>query len=142
MNEDREFDDEAMPAADINMTPLIDVMLVLLVIFMVTLPVLHQSAKLALPRANSQREDVATPHVDIVVDAQGRMSWNAQPVQESGLSARLAAAARLSPQPEIRLSADRATPYGRVAKLLSAASAAGLAKVGFVTEPDAPRRAE
>ncbi|MBB2927575.1 ExbD/TolR family protein [Paraburkholderia silvatlantica] len=139
MNDDRDLEDEAMPAADINMTPLIDVMLVLLVIFMVTLPVLHHAAKLALPRASSQREDLAVPHVDIVVDALGHMSWNAQPVQESGLAARLAEAARLTPQPEIRLSADRATPYGRVARLLSAASAAGLAKVGFVTEPDPPR---
>ncbi|MEM5315166.1 biopolymer transporter ExbD [Paraburkholderia sp. JHI869] len=140
MNGEQDQDDEAMPAADINMTPLIDVMLVLLVIFMVTLPVLHHAAKLALPRASSQREDLTAPHVDIVVDAQGHMSWNAQPVQESSLAARLAAAARRTPQPEIRLSADRATPYGRIAKLLAATSAAGLAKVGFVTEPDAPRR--
>ncbi|HTR09285.1 MAG TPA: biopolymer transporter ExbD [Paraburkholderia sp.] len=135
MSDDLDFDDEAMPAADINMTPLIDVMLVLLVIFMLTLPALHHAANLTLPRANSQREQLATPHIDIVVDAAGHMRWNAQPVQESSLAARLAAAARLAPQPEIRLWADRATPYGHVARLLAATSAAGLANVGFVTEP-------
>ncbi|WP_322049477.1 biopolymer transporter ExbD [Paraburkholderia sp. J67] len=128
------LDDDAL-AADINMTPLIDVMLVLLVVFMVTLPVLHHAAKLALPRASSQSETLHAPRVDIVIDASGRMSWDAQPVQESELQARLASAAARSPQPELRLYADRAVQYGRVAALLAAASRSGLTKIAFVTEP-------
>ncbi|WP_175755636.1 ExbD/TolR family protein [Burkholderia cepacia] len=122
-------------AAEINMTPLIDVMLVLLVVFMVTLPVLHHAARVALPQAESPREDTSVPHVDVSIDASGGVSWNAQPVSDTGLAARLAAAARTAPQPEVRLSADRAARYDSVAKLLAAAQAAGLTKVGFVTAP-------
>ena len=128
-------DEDAGLAAEINMTPLIDVMLVLLVVFMVTLPVLHHSARISLPHASSQREDLRPPHVDIAIDAQGRMSWDGQAVPEEALEARLEAAARQTPQPEIRLSADRMARYGQVARLLSAANAAGLSKVGFVTDP-------
>lgn len=121
--------------ADINMTPLIDVMLVLLVVFMVTLPVLHHAASVTLPRASSQRENQQAPGVNIAIDARGRMSWNAQTVDERELQTRLAGAAARSPQPEIRLYADRAVPYGRVAALLAAASTTGLTKIAFVTEP-------
>lgn len=128
------------PMAEINMTPLIDVMLVLLVVFMVTLPVLHHAARIALPRAASQREDLRVPHVDVAIDASGGVSWDAHPVSETELPARLAAAARATPQPEVRLSADRAARYDGVAKLLSAAQAAGLAKIGFVTDPASARQ--
>ena len=128
------LDDDTL-AADINMTPLIDVMLVLLVVFMVTLPVLHHAASVALPRASSQRENQQVPSVNIVIDARGRMSWDAQTVDEGELQARLAGAAARSPQPEIRLYADRAVPYGHVAALLAAASTGGLTKIAFVTEP-------
>ncbi|MBN3791420.1 biopolymer transporter ExbD [Burkholderia sp. Ac-20353] len=128
-------------AADINMTPLIDVMLVLLVVFMVTLPVLHHAARIALPHASSQREDLHTPHVDVAIDASGRVSWDAQAIPDAELLARLAAAARAVPQPELRLSADRAARYDGVAKLLSAAQAAGLTKIGFVTDPGSTRQA-
>ena len=128
------LDDDTL-AADINMTPLIDVMLVLLVVFMVTLPVLHHEAKLVLPQASSQRETLHAPRVDIAIDASGRMSWDAQPIQQSELRTRLASAATRSPQPELRLYADRAVQYGRVAELLAAASRSGLTKIAFVTEP-------
>ncbi|WP_179401300.1 ExbD/TolR family protein [Burkholderia guangdongensis] len=140
MNTDLSARDDGGLAADINMTPLIDVMLVLLVVFMVTLPVLHHAAKIALPHASSRREDLRVPHVDIGIDASGRMSWDAQPMPDADVYARLAAAARQAPQPEIRLLADRDARYGRVAALLSAANADGLAKVGFVTDPAAPRK--
>ena len=128
------LDDDTL-TADINMTPLIDVMLVLLVVFMVTLPVLHHAAKLALPQASSQREMPHAPRVNIVIDASGRMSWDARPLQESELRMRIASAAAQSPQPELQLYADRAVPYGRVAALLAAASRSGLTKIAFVTEP-------
>lgn len=135
MNPNRHGDDDTVPGAEINMTPLIDVMLVLLVVFMVTLPVLHHEARIALPHASSQHEDLRTPHVDIAINALGQTSWDAQPVRDAELRARLAAAARQTPQPEIRLWADRDARYGRVAMLLSMANAAGLGKVGFVTDP-------
>ncbi|KDB10705.1 Biopolymer transport protein ExbD/TolR [Burkholderia sp. lig30] len=127
-------------AAEINMTPLIDVMLVLLVVFMVTLPVLHHAAKIALPHASSQREDLRAPHVTIGIDADGRISWDARAVSEAELASRLASAARQTPQPEIRVAADHAAQYGWVAKLLSSANAAGLSKVGFVTDPAAAQK--
>ncbi|WP_310633346.1 biopolymer transporter ExbD [Paraburkholderia sp.] len=134
MKHDADFDAQALPAADINMTPLIDVMLVLLVIFMVTLPVLRHEARLALPRVAAASPISAAPHVDLAIDADGRVSWDAHAITSASLDARLAQTARQAPQTEIRLFVDRATPYERVAALLSAASAAGLTKIGFVTE--------
>ena len=128
-------DEDGGLAAEINMTPLIDVMLVLLVVFMVTLPVLHHAAKIALPHASSQRENLRPPHVDIEIDAQGQMRWDGQPVSDVALQSRFESAAKQTPRPEIRLSADRTARYGQVARLLSAANAAGLTKVGFVTDP-------
>jgi biopolymer transport protein ExbD len=131
--------DDEMLAANINMTPLIDVMLVLLVVFMVTLPVLHHTAHVVLPRARSAPDDRPTPHVDLALGTNGQMTWNAQPVANAALPVRLARAAAQVPQPEIRLFADRDVRYGRVATLLSEAEAAGLTKVGFVTDPAAAR---
>ncbi|WP_233868958.1 ExbD/TolR family protein [Paraburkholderia adhaesiva] len=122
-------------AAEINMTPLIDVMLVLLVVFMVTLPVVHHAAKIALPHASSQREDLRVPHVDISVDANGQIRWDGRTMTEQSLETALVSAAKQNPQPEIRLIADHMARYGEVARLLSQASAAGVAKVGFVTDP-------
>ncbi|AYZ62864.1 biopolymer transporter ExbD [Burkholderia multivorans] len=132
-------DDGMALAAEINMTPLIDVMLVLLVVFMVTLPVLHHAARIALPQASSRPDALRAPHVDVAIDASGRVSWDAHVVSDAELMAHLAAAARAAPQPELRLSADRAARYDGVAKLLSAAQAAGLTKIGFMTDP-APAR--
>jgi len=122
-------------ASEINMTPLIDVMLVLLVVFMVTLPVVHHAAKIALPQASSQREDLRVPHVDVTVDASGQIRWDGHTMNEQSLETALASAAKQNPQPEIRLVADHMARYGEVAKLLSQASAAGVVKVGFVTDP-------
>ncbi|RQS93066.1 ExbD/TolR family protein [Burkholderia contaminans] len=140
MNDDAAGGNDGMAlAADINMTPLIDVMLVLLVVFMVTLPVLHHAAHVTLPQAASAREARPGPHVDVAIDASGGVSWDAHPVSSAELRARLAAAARATLQPEVRLSADRAARYDSIAKLLSAAQAAGIAKVGFVTDPAAGR---
>ncbi|TAM08483.1 MAG: biopolymer transporter ExbD [Paraburkholderia sp.] len=122
-------------AAEINMTPLIDVMLVLLVVFMVTLPAVHHAAKIALPQASSQRENLRVPHVDIMVDAGGHVRWDGRATTGPSLEAALEAAAKQRPQPELRIIADHMARYGEVARLLSQASAAGVAKVGFVTDP-------
>ncbi|MDG0026057.1 biopolymer transporter ExbD [Trinickia sp. Y13] len=139
MDDFSNLDGPASLAADINMTPLIDVMLVLLVVFMVTLPVLHHAAKIALPQASSQREDVRPPHVNVEIDALGQIRWDGRPLADTALAGAMSVAAKQAPQPEIRLVADRMTRYERVATVLSAANRAGLAKVGFITDPGVER---
>jgi len=139
MDDFSNLDEPAALAADINMTPLIDVMLVLLVVFMVTLPVLHHAAKIALPQASSRREDVRPPHVNVEIDARGQIHWDGRPLADAALAGAMSVAARQAPQPEIRLVADRMTRYERVATVLSAANRAGLAKVGFITDPRVER---
>ncbi|HEX7683465.1 MAG TPA: biopolymer transporter ExbD [Trinickia sp.] len=139
MDDFLDLGDDAKLAADINMTPLIDVMLVLLVVFMVTLPVLHHAARISLPQASSRREDLRPSHVNVEIDATGQIRWDGRPLSDAAIAAALSGAAKQVPQPEIRLVADRMTRYERVAKVLSAANRAGLTKVGFVTDPDADR---
>ncbi|PXW18324.1 ExbD/TolR family protein [Paraburkholderia caballeronis] len=126
-------DDDVM--SDINMTPLIDVMLVLLIVFMVTLPVLTHAVKLDLPGASSQPNDTRPAHVTVNIDASGALRWDDQPVARDDVDARLSEAAARQPQPEIQLYADRAVRYDAVADLLSAAQRAGLTKIDFVTQP-------
>lgn len=130
-------DDDVM--AEINMTPLVDVMLVLLIIFIITIPVINHAVKLDLPRAASQPNDIKPPHVDVSIAADGVISWGGVAVDEAALKDRVAAAAAQTPQPELHLRADRKTPYERVAQLMAAAHAGGLGKIGFVTEPQAAR---
>jgi biopolymer transport protein ExbD len=127
-------DDDGM-MAEINMTPLVDVMLVLLIIFMVTIPVIQHAVKVDLPQASSQPEDLKPSHVDVAVLADGSLLWNDQPVDEAGLRQHIAQAALATPQPEIHLRADRKVAYERVADVMSDAQAGGLGKIGFVTEP-------
>ncbi|HMU99537.1 MAG TPA: biopolymer transporter ExbD [Rhodocyclaceae bacterium] len=130
-------DDDA-PLAEINMIPLIDVMLVLLVIFMVTAPLLTHAVKVELPRASSAPNQTKADHIQLAVDAAGQVLWNGEPVDDPVLGERLAAAARQSPQPEVQLRADRSTPYARVAQTLSTTARAGLSRIGFVTDPSPP----
>ncbi|MFM0501761.1 ExbD/TolR family protein [Paraburkholderia caffeinilytica] len=121
--------------SDINMTPLIDVMLVLLIVFMVTLPAVTNAVKLDLPRAVSAPNDVQPAHVTVQVDAAGVIHWDAMVVDQPALQAKLAETAERQPQPEIQLYADRAARYEAVADLLSAAQRAGLTKIDFITQP-------
>jgi biopolymer transport protein ExbD len=130
-------DDEVM--SEINMTPLVDVMLVLLIIFIITIPVINHAVKLDLPRAASQPNDVKPPHIDVSIDANGVITWNGNTVDTQALKENIAVASAQSPQPELHLRADRKTPYENVAQLMSAAQTGGLNKIGFVTEPDASR---
>ncbi len=132
-----ESDDDVM--SEINMTPLVDVMLVLLIIFIITIPVINHAVKLDLPHASSQPNDVKPPHIDVVIDAEGTVSWNGAVVDEAALKARIAETALQSPQPELHLRADRKTPYENVARLMSAAQGGGMNKIGFVTEPQGGR---
>ncbi|HTP61841.1 MAG TPA: biopolymer transporter ExbD [Burkholderiales bacterium] len=121
--------------AEINMIPLIDVMLVLLVIFIITAPLLTHAVKVDLPKASSAPNVVKRDSIQLAIDAQGRLWWNGEPVEEASLEARMRTAARLAPQPELHLRADGAIEYRRVARVLAAASRAGLQRIGFVSDP-------
>ncbi|ANX03337.1 ExbD/TolR family protein [Immundisolibacter cernigliae] len=123
------------PTAEINMIPLIDVMLVLLVIFIVTAPLLTHAVRVDLPQASSAPAPADPQAIDVSIDAQGQTFWNAEPVTEEELAARLAAAAQHQPQPELRLRADGAVAYRKVALVMAAAASAGLERIGFVTTP-------
>lgn len=126
-------DDEVM--SQINMTPLVDVMLVLLIIFIITIPVINQAVKIDLPRATNQPNDSKPQSINVSIDAQGKVYWNQQEVDVATLDQRLAEAAQQQPQPELHLRADRAVRYERVAQVMAAAQHGGLSKIGFITEP-------
>jgi biopolymer transport protein ExbD len=128
-------DDDDGLMNEINMTPLVDVMLVLLIVFMVTIPVIHHAVKIDLPHASSQKEDMKPAQVTVSVQADGAISWDGQPVTDDALRAKIAQAAVADPQPELHLNADRKVAYERVADVMSAAQAGGLTRIGFVTEP-------
>ena len=127
--------DDGALMSEINMTPLVDVMLVLLIVFIITLPVINHAVRIELPHASSQREETKPARVSVAVDAVGQVFWNGKPVDDTVLEARLAEAAAQQPQPELRLQGDRAVRYERVADVMSAARRAGLARIGFVTQP-------
>ncbi len=120
---------------EINMTPLVDVMLVLLIIFIVTIPVMKHAVNVELPRASNQRQQDKPQTIQLSVDAQGRYFWNEAPVGDEELPARLAAEAAKEPQPELHLRGDRNVRYERVAQAMAAAQQAGLRRIGFVTDP-------
>lgn len=130
--------DDNAPLAEINMVPLIDVMLVLLIIFMVTAPLLTHSVQVDLPRASSSPTPQRAEHVDITLDGEGRLFWNGKPLAAGELDARLASAAAEQPQPDLHIRAARTTPYEEVARLMSDAARNGLSRIGFVTEPVRP----
>ncbi len=124
------------PMAEINMVPLIDVMLVLLVIFIISAPLLTQAVKLELPKASSQVNDLRPEKVEFSIDAAGALYWNGEPVSRTEAGRRFAAEGKKRPQPEVHLRADQAVAYRYVAQTLADASKAGLMRVGFVSEPD------
>jgi len=130
-----EADDDNAPLAEINMVPLIDVMLVLLIIFMVTAPLMTHAVKVDLPQASSQPNVTKPEHVALSIDKDGHTFWNEQEVDPATLSARMQEAAAKTPQPELHIRADRVTPYEQVALAMSEAARAGLSKIGFVTDP-------
>ncbi len=123
------------PMAEINVTPLVDVMLVLLVIFIITAPLLARALKLDLPQADAPPAAMQPQTIQLAIDAAGSLRWNTEPVASDEFAARLAAAARQSPQPELHLAADKAVRYEHVAAVLAAAQQAGLKQIGFVTDP-------
>jgi biopolymer transport protein ExbD len=128
-------DDDDGLMNEINMTPLVDVMLVLLIVFMVTIPVIRHAVKIDLPHASSQKEDTKPAQVTVAIDADGNVLWDDKKVDDTALAAKIAEAAQVNPQPELHLDADRKVPYEKVAEVMSAAQAGGLTKIGFVTQP-------
>ncbi len=120
---------------EINTTPLVDVMLVLLIIFIITLPVINQSVKIDLPRAAAQADQLKPESINVSIDAQGALYWNKESVDLAQLNARIAEAAKRQPQPELHLRAERTTQYEKVVQVMAAAQNGGLGKIGFVTDP-------
>ncbi|EOA06161.1 biopolymer transporter ExbD [Herbaspirillum sp. BH-1] len=127
-------DDDFNP--EINTTPLVDVMLVLLIIFIITIPVMNHAVKIDLPKASSQPDQVKPESINLSIDATGNVFWNEEKIDSSELGARIAVAAQKQPQPELHLRAERTTQYEKVAQVMAAAQSGGLAKIGFVTDPE------
>ncbi|MYN43560.1 biopolymer transporter ExbD [Pseudoduganella sp. FT93W] len=123
------------PMADINVTPMVDVMLVLLVIFILSAPMLSNAVKLELPSADAGASSQQAATVLLAIDGAGQIYWNNDPVDSAALETRLEQAATLSPQPELQLRADKNTRYEVVAQVMAAAQQQGLSKLGFVTAP-------
>ena len=127
----------AEPMSDINVTPLVDVMLVLLVIFILTAPLLTSAIRLDLPQGEGAQSGQAPQSVTVVVNAQGALFFNDVPVQTAELRARLQDTAQRNPDTEVQLRADQSIAYGRVVEVMGLAQQAGLSRIGFVAE--APR---
>jgi biopolymer transport protein ExbD len=127
---------DTAPMAEINMVPLIDVMLVLLVIFIITAPLLTHAVKVELPKASSAPNVTQPENIQVAMRANGDVYWNGERMDAAQMAERFTVEARRNPQPELHLRADRSTPYEKVAQLMSAAAQAGLAKIGFITEPE------
>ncbi|MBS1178938.1 MAG: biopolymer transporter ExbD [Proteobacteria bacterium] len=130
------------PMSDINMTPLIDVMLVLLVIFMITAPLMTTSLKLDLPKTEGARPSDAPQFIAVAINEQGQMFVGDEAVTAEQLLQRAREAARRDPLTEVQLRADSRVPYGRVAELIGLVQDAGLSRVGFVTEAGTPAPAK
>ena len=122
------------PMSEINMTPLIDVMLVLVVIFIITAPLLASSIKLDLPKTEAAKPNEAPKFITLVVDRSGQAFVNDKPVTAEALASLLAQTAAQNPETEVQLRADQAVPYGRVVEVMGAAQKAGLNRIGFVAD--------
>lgn len=120
---------------EINMTPLVDVMLVLLIIFIITVPVMKHSVNVDLPRATNQPEDTKPATVQLGITADGKYSWNGQGISDEQLDTNLQAEAVKEPQPDLHIRGDKEVRYERVAQAMAAAQRAGVKKIGFVTDP-------
>jgi len=128
------------PMSDINMTPLIDVMLVLLVIFMITAPLMSSSLKLDLPRSDAASPSDTPKFLAVAITLEGELLLGEEKLVPEAFSARIADAARQTPDIEVQLRADRRTPYGQVAELIGRVQKAGLNRIALVTEAPVPDR--
>lgn len=124
------------PMSEINTTPLVDVMLVLLVIFIITAPLLTHSVRIDLPKASSQPVIEKPEIISIAIDGNGKMYWNDVPLVEGELKVKLAQIAQQKPEPELHIRADKETRYQMLAEVMADAQNAGVTKLGFVSEPN------
>jgi len=124
------------PMADINVVPLVDVMLVLLVIFIITAPLLTHAVKIDLPKVSSNPNLTQPDHIEFAIKEDGSLFWNGTPVTLDELGPRFAAEAARQPQPELHIRADRLAYYDHVAKVMAAAAKSGLSRIGFVSNPE------
>ena len=122
------------PMADINVTPMVDVMLVLLVIFIITAPLFTHAIKLDLPSAQSAPAPEKPETISLSINGEGAIYWNNELIQKTDLEPRLASAAQKKPQPELQLRADKSTRYEIIAQVMAAAQTNGMTKMGFVTD--------
>jgi len=131
------LDDEDKPMSEINTTPLVDVMLVLLILFLITIPVITQSVKVDLPKAANIPTATKPENINIAVDVEGNVYWNTALVpNQDALLERIKAIAVMDPQPEIHVRGDRGTAYEHVGRVIVICQRGGISKVGFITEPD------
>ena len=121
--------------SEINMIPFIDVMLVLLIIFIITVPVIKHAVNIELPQASMEKVLDKPENIRLSVDADGVYFWNDQRVEDADFANRLTAAAAMEPQPELHIRGDKAVRYERVAQAMAAAQRSGVRKIGFITEP-------
>ncbi|MFO8153093.1 ExbD/TolR family protein [Thioalkalivibrio sp.] len=125
------------PMSEMNVIPLVDVMLVLLVIFIVTAPAITHSVQLELPRASSTPSEQTVDSVTLALDATGRLYWDNAPIDDAALFGRLRDAVAANPELAVYLRADRDTRYETLARVMADASRAGVARLGFVSQPEA-----
>jgi len=134
--------DEGEVLSDINVTPLVDVMLVLLIIFIITVPVALKEHKVNLPKANNLPTQTKPEDVTIAVDKSGAIYWNARLLaDQAALLTELRAAAQVQPQPEVHIRGDSEARYMYVGQVLVAAQKIGIRKVAFLTSPLHPGEA-
>ncbi|HEX7636511.1 MAG TPA: biopolymer transporter ExbD [Noviherbaspirillum sp.] len=132
-------DKQNAPMADINVTPMVDVMLVLLVIFIITAPLFTHAIKLDLPNAQSAPAPEKPETISLSINGEGNIFWNNDAINQKDLDAKLAEAAKKQPQPELQLRADKSTRYEVIAQVMAAAQNSGMTKIGFVTDTRQPR---
>ncbi|MEO5963451.1 MAG: biopolymer transporter ExbD [Thermomonas sp.] len=125
------------PMAEINVTPLVDVMLVLLIIFMITTPLMNHKVKVKLPEAvlDNKPEKAKSPPVTISVSESGALFWNDEPATRQFIESKLSVEAQKTPQPPVQIRADRTTPYRLISEVVKLSQAQGVAKIGFITTP-------
>ena len=131
-------DDNDEVMHEINMTPFVDIMLVLLIIFIITIPVMKHAVNIELPRASNQPQDAKPQTIRLTVDAEGKYFWNDVAVDEAKLDSLLQAEAQKKPQAPLHIRGDRAVRYERVAQAMAAAQRAGMTQIGFITERTSP----
>jgi biopolymer transport protein ExbD len=131
-------DDNDEVMHEINMTPFVDIMLVLLIIFIITIPVMKHAVNIDLPRASNQPQDAKPQTIRLTVDAEGKYFWNDEAVDEAKLNSLLQAEAQKKPQAPLHIRGDRSVRYERVAQAMAAAQRAGMTQIGFITERTSP----